>query len=139
MLVDNKAVFRRYVEELWNRKNIAAIDELIAPDFVGRIAGSPDIRGLEGYKQFFLATCTAFPDLQNTVESVVAEGDAVAARWTSRGTHKGEYLGIAPTGKYVTGTLTAIYRIVNGKIAECYGDADNLGLLQQLGVVSLPG
>ncbi len=139
MSAENRTIFRRYAEEIWNKRNTAAIDELIAPDFIGRIAGSPDIVGLEGYKKFFTASFTGFPDAQNIVEDIVAEGDKVAARWTFRGTHKGEYLGIAPTGKYVTGTLTAIYRIAGGKIVECWGDADNLGLLRQLGVVAQPG
>ena len=129
---DAKAVFNRYAEELWNKRNEAAIDELIAPDFVGRLGGGPDILGVEGYKQFFTAVFAAFPDCRATVEQMLAEGDRVAAHWSFQGTHQGEYAGIAATGKNVTSTTTAIYRIANGKIAEIWGDSDNLGLLQQL-------
>ena len=129
---DAKAVFNRYAEELWNKRNEAAIDELIAPDFVGRLGGAPDIVGVEGYKQFFTAVFAAFPDCRSTVEQMLAERDRVAAHWSFQGTHQGEYAGITATAKNVTSTTTAIYRIANGKIAEIWGDSDNLGLLQQL-------
>jgi steroid delta-isomerase-like uncharacterized protein len=132
-MADNaKAVFNRYAEELWNRRNEAAINELIAPDFVGRIAGAPDIVGIEAYKQFFTAAFAAFPDARSTVDQMLADGDRVAAHWSFQGTHQGEYAGIAPTGKNITSTTTAIYHIASGKIAEIWGDSDNLGLLRQL-------
>ena len=133
MSAETKAIFCRYAEEIWNKRNVDSIDELIASNFIGRIAGAPDIVGNEGFKQFFAGVFAAFPDGQSTVEQMIAEGDQLAVRWTFRGTHKGQYLGIAPTGKYVTSTTTAIYRIANGKIVEICGETDALGLLQQLG------
>jgi predicted ester cyclase len=111
----------------------AAIDKLIASDFIGHLGAGSDIVGLEKYKTFPAAVFAAFPDGESIVEKVVAERDKVAARWTFRGTHKGEFLGIAPTGRYVAYTTTAIYRIAGGKIVEIRGDTDNLGLLRQLG------
>lgn len=133
-----KTVFQRYVQEIWTKKDIAAIDELIAPNFIGRIAGAPDIVGIEGYKCFFLAQTRAFPDSQNVVEETVEEGERIAARWTFRGTHQGELNGLAPTGKSVTSTLTVIYRFRGGKIVEIRGDANRLGMLRQLGVLPTP-
>jgi len=82
---------------------------------------------------------TAFPDFQVTVEDVVAEGDKVARRVTLSGTHKGEYMGIPPTGKQMTMGVITIERIEGGKIAEQWGEADMLGLMQQLGVMPPPG
>lgn len=78
---------------------------------------------------------TGFPDAYFILEDILAEREKVVCRWTSQGTHRGEYLGIAPTGKRVMWTATAIYRIAGGKIAEVWGDMDRLGMLQQLGVM----
>ena len=82
---------------------------------------------------------TAFPDLQFTIEDMVAEGDFVVVRHTTRGTHQGNFRGIPPTGKQVSGTGMFIDRIVNGKAVEQWINGDDLGLLQQLGVVPTPG
>ncbi len=82
---------------------------------------------------------TAFPGNQLTVEDYLAEGDTVVSRWTGRGTHKGDLMGIAPTGKQVTVTGISIQRIANGKIVEEWSNYDMLGMLQQLGVVPMPG
>jgi steroid delta-isomerase-like uncharacterized protein len=137
MSTDNKAVIRRHIEEIFNKGNAAAIDEFIAPTFVMRAVSPefPELKGREGFKEFFTATRTGFPDSQWTVEDMVAEGDKVAAHWTFRGTHRGDYIGIAPTGKHVVVTVTTFYRIADGKIEEIWGDADALGLMQQLGGV----
>ena len=93
----------------------------------------------EGYKQFVTMHHTGFPDFDVKVEDVVAEGDKVARRVTWTGTHKGEYMGIAPTGKKITLTVITIERIEGGKIAEQWGEADMLGLMQQFGVILSPG
>ena len=82
---------------------------------------------------------SAFPDLHITVEDMIAEGDKIVARLTMRGTHQGAFLGIPPTGKQVTGTAIDINRITGGKSVEHWNNSDTLGLLQQLGVVPLPG
>jgi steroid delta-isomerase-like uncharacterized protein len=135
MSAENKAVLRRYAEEIWNKGNSAAIDRLIATNFMGHFPGFPETTGREGFKQLFTMIRTAFPDGRFTIEDMVAEGDKVVVRWTFRGTHKGDYGGIAPTGKKVTWTAISINRITDGKIEEMWGVADNLSMMQ-LGLVS---
>ena len=125
---------RRLWEEVW-QKDQAAIEALISPTFVGHYTGFPEVHGLDGFKQFFTLLYTAFPDLVASVEDLVAEGDKVTARWKSTGTHTGDLLGSAPTGKTVTTSGIAIYRVVAGKIVEAWGESDNLGMLQQIGIV----
>jgi steroid delta-isomerase-like uncharacterized protein len=137
---DNKAVIRRLFEEVWNKGNFALIDEIVAPNFTNHDPATPDFgRGPEAYQQ--LATCyrTAFPNLQFTLEEIVAEGDKVAVRYTSRGTHQSELSGIAATGKQVKVTGTFISRLADGKVEESWVNWDALGLLQQLGAVPAIG
>ena len=135
---DNKALVRRLYEEVLNQGKLALIDELCAPEFVYHNA-STTIQGREPYKQFLSIYLTASPDLHFTREDEVAEGDKVVSRYTTRGTHLGPFMGIPPTGKHVTVTGIAITRIANGKVVEEWANADELGLLQQLGVVPTPG
>lgn len=133
---NNKANVRRGYEAV-NQKNLAVFDELLTPDIVFHIA-STTMQGLEAYKQFLAMLFTAFPDLQFTIEDMIAEGDFVVVRHTTRGTHQGNFRGIPPTGKQVSGTGMFIDRIVNGKAVEQWMNGDDLGLLQQLGVVPTP-
>ena len=135
---DNKALARRYIEEVFNQKNLATVDELNTPDFVLHNA-STTIQGLEAYKQFVSMYLTAFPDLHTTIEDMIAEGDIVAERVTMHGTHKGDLMGIPPTGKQATITAIYIVRFANGKGVEVWANSDDLGLLQQLGVVPAMG
>ena len=109
----NKALVQRYIDEPWNKGNIAILDELCAADFNSGGHGAVD-----ALKAAIIAYRTSFPDLHFTIEEVIAEGDKVAYRWTARGTHRGAYEGIAPTGKTITPTGIPILRIVNGKVAE---------------------
>jgi steroid delta-isomerase-like uncharacterized protein len=134
---DNKAHVRRGFEAV-NQKNLAVFDELLTPDVVFHTA-STTMQGLEAYKQFLSMYMTAFPDLHFTIEDMIAEGDTVVARFTTRGTHQGNLMGIPPTGKQVSGTGMFIDRIVNGKAVEQWFNTDDLGLLQQLGVVPTMG
>lgn len=134
---DNKALARRSYEA-FNQRNWADYYELCTPDFVFHMA-SMTIQGLEAYKQFLSMYLTAFPDLHFTIEDIIAEGDTVVVRQTARGTHQGDLMGIPPTGKQVTVSGIAISRIVNGKAVEDWFNGDDLGLLQQLGVVPAPG
>ena len=134
---DNKAHVRRGFEAV-NQKNLAVFDELLTPEVVFHNA-STTMQGLEAYKQFLSMYMTAFPDLQFTVEDMIAEGDTVVARFTTRGTHQGNLMGIPPTGKQGNGTGIFIDRIVNGKAVEQWFNTDDLGLLQQLGVVPTMG
>ena len=101
MLADTKALVRRLFEEVWNQGNLAAIDELFAPSYVRYDPAAPEAKGLAGFKQLVVRLRTAFPDLHFTLEEVIAEGDKVMSRALLRGTHRGDYLGIAPTGKPV--------------------------------------
>jgi steroid delta-isomerase-like uncharacterized protein len=138
-LEENKAIELRFFEEVVNKGNLAAIDELLADNFIQRDAtpGTADDR--EGQKQFFAVAHSAFPDFHSTLEDMFAEGDRVVQRFTARGTHKGEWMGIAPTGKQMTVSGIAIHRITGGKIVEGWTSMDMLGALQQLGVVPPPG
>jgi len=133
---ENKAIYARIVEEGFNKGNLSVTDELVAANHVNH---TDNVHGPEEYKGFITLYRTAFPDLQMTIVDSIAEGDKVVNRWTATGTHKGELMGIPPTGKQieVTGTYTA--RIVGGKIVEEWGNMDALGMMQQLGVVPAPG
>jgi len=135
---ENKALSSRFAEA-WDKKDMAVMDELLATNFVHRPGPPGAAPDREGFKQFTSMLYTAFPDIRFTVEDVVAEGDKVATRATCRGTHKGEYMGIPPTGKQVTWTMIFIRRFEGGKIAEQWTEADMLGLMQQMGVVPSPG
>jgi steroid delta-isomerase-like uncharacterized protein len=130
----HKALVDRITEEGLNQHNPALVDELCAPDFVFH-NGSRTIQGLPVYKRYIAQFFRAFPDIQFTTEDLIAEGDTVAVRRTFRGTHKGSLMGIPPTGKQVTTTVMTFNRIANGKFVEGWNNADDLGLLQQLGVI----
>jgi steroid delta-isomerase-like uncharacterized protein len=135
MLADTKALVRRLFEEVWNQGNLAAIDELFAPSYIRYDPAAPEAKGLAGFKQLVVMLRTAFPDLHFTLEEVIAEDDKVMTRALLRGTHRGEYLGIAPTGKPVAVMGMVVLRVTQGKFQEGWLMMDNLGLLQQLGVV----
>ena len=127
MSEQNKAQVRRVIEEVYNRGDLAAVDELAASELVIH-AASGDIRGREGAKAYVAALRAGFPDLHLTVEDQVAEGDMVITRWTARGTHRGEFQGLPPSGKSVRVAGTDIDRIVEGRTVECWA--------QQLGAVA---
>jgi steroid delta-isomerase-like uncharacterized protein len=133
---ENKAIFRRIVEEGFNKGNLAIVDELVATNHVNH---TDNVHGPEEYKQFITMYRTAFPDLHMTIEDQIAEGNKVVNRWTSRGTHKGDLMGIPPTGKQTTVTGMYVARIIGGKIVEEWGNLDALGMMQQIGVVPPPG
>ncbi len=138
MSEENKALVRRLIEETWNEGNLAVVDELLSPGYVLHVA-APKLPDREGYKQVVSMYRTALPDLRFAIEDMVAEGDKVVVRLTIRGTHKGEYMGISPTGKQVAMTAIAIRRIEGGRIVEEWVETDRLGLMQQMGVVPSPG
>jgi predicted ester cyclase len=135
----NKASVRRFYDEVFNKKNRAAIDEFIAPNQVDHAAPPGTPGGLAGAKQLLGMYLTAFPDFHLTVEDMIAEGDRVVARFTMRGTQQGAFMDIPPTGKQVTVTAIDINCISGGKSVEHWIEMDTLGLLQQLGVIPAPG
>jgi predicted ester cyclase len=125
---ENKALVRREQEELWNHTgNLDAAQELYVPDNV------------EAVKQEAADFREGFPDVVSTVEDLIAEGDKVVARWRSRATHRGEYMGIAPTGNRVEFMGISVYRIEAGKIAESWNVEDKLSLMRQIGAVPESG
>jgi steroid delta-isomerase-like uncharacterized protein len=136
MAQENSAVIRRWFEEVWNKGRMEAIDEMASPDIVGhgQAQHNTDI-GLEQFKPFVVDLRTAFPDMNVVIDQTIEQGDKVAARWTSTMTHKGHFLGFAPTGKKVVITGTSIQRILNGKIVEGWDNWDQLGLMVQIGAV----
>jgi predicted ester cyclase len=136
----NKANSRRFFEDVCNKGNLDLLDELVDTNVVGYQADGNDIRGREALKQFVRMYYTAFPDLRFTIEDQFAEGDKVVTRWSSQGTHKGELMGIAPTGKHAAGvTGISIDRYSGGKQVEGWTNWDTLGLLQKLGVIPAVG
>ena len=139
MSEENKALVRRQ-EELFSGGNLDVADEIYAPDYVGHDPSNPeDVRGLEAAKRAASDYRQAFPDLRVTVEDLIAEGDRVAARLRFRGTHLGELDGIAPTGRRVDCTGIVVSRIEEGRIAEDWANFDDLGMMQQLGVIAEAG
>jgi steroid delta-isomerase-like uncharacterized protein len=134
---ENKELVRRFVEEFWNEGNADAAEELMAPDAEIYMPTGERV-DLEGLKDFAGAFRVSFPDWHSTFEELVAEGDRVAERWTGRGTHRGELLGLAPTDRRVEVPGSVFYRIVDGKIMGFRGQLDMLGLMRQLGAMPSP-
>jgi steroid delta-isomerase-like uncharacterized protein len=136
MSAETKGIARRFLEEAFNSGNLAVVDELVAPEFVNHDAALPEpATGIEATKASIKGYRDAFPDLRLTIEQQVAEGEYVTTRWSARGTHQGDLLGMAATGKQATVTGITIDRIVNGRFVESWTNWDTLGLMQQLGVV----
>lgn len=129
----NKALMRRFYDEVVNGGNLDTIDELASPDFVDHEAFPGLAAGREGVKQFFSMLRTAFPDLRMNVDDLIAEGDKAVARATMIGTHQGEFAGVAATGKTVSVATIDIVRIAEGKLAEHWGVTDTASMMEQLG------
>ncbi len=129
-LEKNKALARRYQEEVWGKGDLALIDELLAPDFVDHSLPAGMDPGFSGARRAVQGALDAFPDGQWTVEDLIAEGDKVVIRWKMDATHEHEFRGIAPVGKPVTIKGITILRIVGGKIAERWVNWDSMALRQ---------
>ncbi len=129
----NKAVFRRYVEEVGNEGNLELADEIFDSYLAHQPDGSVLERGPEDVKRFTTEFREAFPDFHTTIEDQIAEGDRVVSRWRMRGTHRGQFRGIAPTGKRVEVRGIGIFRFSNGKVVESWDNLDELGMMRQLG------
>ena len=131
----NKALLRRFYEELWSQGGLETIPELVSEDFVDHhsLPGAPP--GREGPAALITTWRTAFPDMRETVEDLIAEGEKVVGRFTMRGTHSGEFMGVPATGRSVTMSGIDIVRVEGGKIVEFWYGEHLLELMQQLGAV----
>ena len=138
---ENKELIRRFFkilqQEVWPSGNVQPAAALLAPDWVYHDPSTP-LRGHEGFQQLITMYRTAFPDGQFTIEDLVAEGDKVLTRFTARGTHTGELLGIPPSGKAVEFSVLSLVRIEAGKIAEEWERFDTANMLQQIGAMPAP-
>ena len=134
MYEENEQVFRRMIDEGFNKGNLAVLDELFAPNFIEHQDGfvPPDITGL---KNAIVGLRTPYPDLKLTIEELIASGDKTWARIIARGTHQAPFMGRPPTGRSFTITVIDICRFEQGKIVEHWGVADQFGLMRQLGLL----
>ena len=131
----NIAIVRRLIVEAW-KGVLSVVDELIDRDYVGYDPSNPEpLRGPDGFKENVSTFRAAYSDARIIVEDQIAEGDKVVTRWTGRGTHDGDLMGVAPTGKQVTVSGLTFSRLANGKVVEEYTNWDTFGMMQQLGVV----
>jgi predicted ester cyclase len=131
----NKAVVLRYVEEVWNGHDLDAIDGLVSPDYVNHAATTDEYRH-GGARHIWEWLLSVFPDHRFDVEHIAADGETVAVLGTCTGTHEGELMGIAPTGKRFAAPQSHWLRVVEGKVAEHRAVRDDLGMLRQLGVMT---
>jgi steroid delta-isomerase-like uncharacterized protein len=128
----NKAIYQRYIQQVFNEGRVDLLDELLAPSYVYHEAPPGTLPGADGIKQVVSMFRTAFPDLEITIDDQIAEGDKVCSRATTCGTHQGAIFGISATGKVVTMTGMTIVRIVDGQITDSWVKNDVMGLMNQL-------
>jgi len=134
---ENKLIVRGYINEIINTGNLDNIGNYISQDFSEVYEGKKYSLGVEGAKEHILGVRNTYPDLQLSIDHQIAEGEWVATSITATGTHKGEWLGIKPTGKIITYTGVNINRVVDGKIIEHGGAANMLGPLLDIGAVKV--
>lgn len=132
---NNKFLVRRFIDEVYNKGNLAVVDELLGSDFHLPDELPPGPPGREPYKKHVVAWRAAFPDLHVAIEDMVAEGDKVVYRWNLQGTHRSEFMGVPPTGRELVASGIVIFRVANGRIVEAWQNYDSLRLFQQLGLV----
>ncbi len=139
--VANRNVFRRCVEDVWNRGDLDILGEVIHPSFLRHHERNQDedVHGPEGFRRWVVQTRQAFPDIEIAVEKLIAEQDRVMAHLHARGTHEGELKGVAASGIEIEWTVTAVIRFADGRIVECWAIADTLGILQRLGQIPAVG
>jgi steroid delta-isomerase-like uncharacterized protein len=139
MLETEKAAIRRIYDEVWNKKNLEALDEIAAPNLVTHDAPAGLPAGVEGWKTYFGMILKAFPDTKFTIEDQIGEGSKVVTRWSTTGTQTGEFMGNPPSGKKISITGIEIDRFANGKIVEDWSEFDQMSLMTQIGIVPMPG
>jgi steroid delta-isomerase-like uncharacterized protein len=135
---ENKMAARNFMEQGFNQRNPAALESYFSPTLTDHALRPMLPPGLEGRKMFYGAFVAAFPDIHLQITELVAEGDKLVTSWTAHGTHQGELMGIPATGKSVTVSGIAIDRFENGQSVEHWEVFDQMGLMQQLGVVPDP-
>jgi steroid delta-isomerase-like uncharacterized protein len=135
---ENKALTRRFYEEVFNNKHMAGVDAFVAPHIIDHSLPPGAPGGIESVKQAITMLLTAFPDLHLTLEDLIAEGDRIAVHWTMSGTHLGASLGMPPTGKQFTIPGVSLLRLESGKAVEAWIIQDQLSMLQQLGLAPMP-
>jgi predicted ester cyclase len=135
----NKILVRHAIEEVWNRGHLALVDELIVSDYIGH-ASTPasEVHGPAGYKQFYTLLRRIFPDIYFAIEDQIAEGDKVVTRWTASVGNRDGSGRSSPSGKHTVLVGISVDRIAGGKIVECWTNAYDQGLLQQLGLLATP-
>jgi predicted ester cyclase len=139
-MAEYETFMHRWFEEVWNRKNEAAIDEMCDPNIVANgltDAEGRTVRGIDAYKNLFRTFLAAYPDIKITVEDTISEGDKIVARCRVSATHTGEGLGVAPTNQPLEFSGIAIVRLRDGKIVEAWNEFDFMKMYSQLGVLNL--
>lgn len=131
----NKTKVRYYFEEVWNKGNLAVVDEVVDANVVDHNIPSVTPAGSEGQKVFVQVIHSAFPNLTLTVQDLLADGDKVIVRFSIRGTHQRDFMGIPPTGKSINVSAISIYRFEGDKCVELWTEFDQFGMMQQLGVI----
>jgi steroid delta-isomerase-like uncharacterized protein len=135
----NKAIVKRYIEEIWNNGRLDLLEEFFAEDVLEHnIPRIPGLSGRDSMKAIMAGARETLPDIQLTLHDLIAEGDKVVTRWSYQATHRGEFMGIPGTGKTLTTTGAAIYRLADARIVEIWNFPDNLSIMQQLGVLPTP-
>lgn len=135
---ENIAVVRKFFEVGPSKGNLAAADAILAPEFSLHTPLPTPGPGIEAMNNVIITCRAAFHDLHVTIDDIMADGDKVTARFTARGIHKGEFMGLPPTGKAIAMTGIEIFRVKDGKIAELWGEVNLMGLMQQLGILPVP-
>ena len=130
---ENKAAVRRLIEEAFNKGNLAVVPEIIAPEYVHHTMLG-EIKGPDGFEQVITGMRNTFPDLKDTIKSMVAEGNMVTFSLRVQGTFKGEFLGMSPTGRQLNVTEAVFIRFADGKAVEAWTYNDSLTFYQQLGI-----
>ncbi len=134
---ENKKISWRLQEEVFGQRKLQLLDELLAPDYVSHAPGDPELsRGPEGIEEVVRAYHAAFPDITFVVEKQVAEGDMVVTRWTARGTHRGEFMGVPPSGRRIEVSGMSMDRISGGRIVENWNNWEALEMMRQIGAIT---
>jgi predicted ester cyclase len=132
---ENEALTRRWFEEVWNKQRPEAIDEMMAPEGIAYGLGGANLVGPEAFKGFHNTFLGAFPDIRITVDDIISQGDKVAVRFSVRGTHRGDHLGVVATNRPVEFSAMSFVRWRSGQIVEGWNSVDMHGMLQQIDAV----